>query len=98
VKHSRPDGAVLRNIAFANEKFGHAGGTGGLFLVTHDGGETWSPHTARKDAILQTSFSDEKHGLIRTFGSLLFTIDGGENWTNVSAGQNSDDIKHFAGA
>src|SRR5438132_5809363 len=25
VKHSKPDGAVLLNIAFANEKFGYAG-------------------------------------------------------------------------
>jgi hypothetical protein len=95
VKHAKQGGAVLLNIDFANEKFGYAAGTGGLFLITEDGGETWSPHTAGKAAILQISFSDEKHGLIRTFASLLFTIDGGENWTIVSAGQNSEDIKHF---
>jgi Photosynthesis system II assembly factor YCF48 len=95
VKHTTPDGAVLLNIGFANEKFGYAAGTSGLFLITEDGGETWSPHTAGKDAILQASFSDEKHGLIRTFTSLLFTIDGGANWAVASAGQNSEDIKHF---
>lgn len=95
VKHTTPDGAVLLNISFANEKFGYAAGTGGLFLTTEDGGETWTSHTAGKDAILQASFSDEKHGLIRTLTSLQFTIDGGTNWALVSAGQNSEDIKHF---
>jgi len=95
VKHETPDGAVLLNIAFANDKFGYAAGTGGLFLTTEDGGETWFPHSAGKDSILQVSFSDTKHGLIRTFTSLLFTVDGGTNWSVVSAGQNSDDIKRF---
>jgi photosystem II stability/assembly factor-like uncharacterized protein len=95
VKHETTDGALLLNIGFANDKFGYAAGTGGLFLTTEDGGETWSPHSAGKDAILQVSFSDTKHGLIRTFTSLLFTVDGGANWSVVSAGQNSEDIKRF---
>jgi Photosynthesis system II assembly factor YCF48 len=96
VKHKTTDGAVLLNIGFANDKFGYAAGTGGLFLTTQDGGDTWDPHSEGKDAILQVSFSDTKHGLIRTFGSLLFTTDGGARWEVVSAGQNSDDIKHFS--
>jgi hypothetical protein len=95
VKHEATGGAVLLNIGFVNDRFGYAAGTSGLFLSTEDEGETWSPHSAGKDAILQVSFSDPKHGLIRTFTSLLFTIDGGTNWAVVSAGQNSDDIKHF---
>ena len=95
VKHQTTDGAVLLNIGFANDKFGYAAGTGGLFLITEDGGETWSPHSAGKDSILQVSFSDAKHGLIRTFTSLMFTVDGGANWSVVSTGQNSDDIKRF---
>jgi Photosynthesis system II assembly factor YCF48 len=95
VKHKTTDGALLLNIGFANDKFGYAAGTGGLFLTTEDGGETWVPHSEGKDAILQVSFSDTKHGLIRTFTSLLFTTDGGANWEVVSGGQNSDDIKHF---
>jgi photosystem II stability/assembly factor-like uncharacterized protein len=95
VKHGTADGAVLLNIGFANDKFGYAAGTGGVFLTTEDGGETWSSHSAGKDAILQVSFSDPKHGLIRTFTSLLFTLDGGASWAVVSAGENADDIKHF---
>ncbi len=95
VKHKTTDGAVLLNIGFANDKFGYAAGTGGLLLTTEDGGETWAPHSEGKDAILQVSFSDPMHGLIRTFTSLLFTINGGATWEVVSAGQNSDDIKHF---
>ena len=95
VKHKATDGAVLLNIGFANDKFGYAAGTGGLFLTTEDGGETWFPHSAGKDAILQVSFSDAKHGLIRTFTSLLFSVDGGANWLIVSSRQNSEDIKRF---
>jgi len=95
VKHQTTDGAVLLNIGFANDKFGYAAGTGGLFLTTEDGGETWTPHSAGRDAILQISFSDPKHGVIRTSPSLLFTIDGGANWSVVSAEQNSEDIKRY---
>jgi hypothetical protein len=95
VKHETTNGGVLLNIGFANDKFGYAAGTGGRFLITEDGGETWSPHSAGKDSILQVSFSDPKHGLIRTLTSLLFTVDGGANWSVVSAGQNSDEIKRF---
>lgn len=95
IRHKTVDGAVLLNIGFANDKFGYAAGTGGLFLTTEDGGQTWAPHSAGKGAILQVSFSDTKHGLIRTFTSLLFTTDGGAKWEVVPEGQNSDDIKHF---
>ncbi len=95
VKHEVTDGAVLLNIGFANEQFGYAAGTGGRFLTTEDGGETWSPHSAGKDAILQVSFSDTKRGLIRTFASLLFSVDGGVNWSVVSVGQNTEEVKRF---
>ncbi len=95
LKHKTAEGAVLLNIGFANDEFGYAAGTGGLFLTTEDGGETWTSHSEGKDAILQVSFSDAKHGLIRTLTSLLFTLDGGASWAVVSAGQNSEDIKHF---
>ena len=64
-------------------------------LTTEDGGETWFSHSAGKGAILQISFSDAKHGLIRTFTSLLFTVDGGANWLVVSSRQYSEDIKRF---
>ena len=95
VKHETIDGAVLLNIGFANDKFGYVAGTGGLFLTTEDGGETWVPHSEGKDAILQISFADIKHGLIRTPSSLLFTTDGDASRPVVSEGQNADNIKRL---
>jgi hypothetical protein len=95
VKHKTADGPVLLNIGFASDRFGYAAGTAGLFLTTEDGGETWVPRLVGRDAILQLSFSDVKHGLIRTFSALLFTTDGGMTWETVSGGHNADEIKHF---
>src|SRR5208282_2219106 len=95
VKHQTADGGLLLNIAFANSKFGYAAGSGGLILTTEDGGETWLPHAGISETILQVSFADPQHGLIRTPGSLLFTVDGGLHWSTVSAGQNSEKIKQF---
>jgi photosystem II stability/assembly factor-like uncharacterized protein len=95
VKHQMVDGGSLLNIDFADSRFGYAAGTGGLILTTVDGGETWVPHSGISETILQISFSDLQHGLIRTPTSLLFTVDGGLHWSEISAGQNSDDIKHF---
>jgi hypothetical protein len=83
------------NIDFASDGFGYAAGTGGSFLTTDDGGKTWLSHSMGKDAILQASFSDAQHGIIRTPGSLLFTADGGSHLSVVSDGQNADEIKHF---
>jgi photosystem II stability/assembly factor-like uncharacterized protein len=95
VKHQTADGGLLLSIAFADSKFGYAAGSGGLILTTADGGETWLPHAGIKDTILQVSFADQQHGIIRTPQSLLFTADAGLHWSTVSAGQNSEDIKQF---
>jgi hypothetical protein len=95
VKHQMVDCGLLLNIDFADSKFGYAAGTGGLLLTTIDGGETWMPHAGISETILQISFSDLQHGLIRTATSLRFTVDGGMHWSDVTAGQNSDEIKHF---
>ena len=95
VKHHTPDGNSLLNIDFVNDSFGYATGTGGSFLTTEDGGKTWLSRSIGKDTILQASFSDSQHGIIRTPSSLLFTADGGQHVSVVSDGQNADDIKHF---
>jgi hypothetical protein len=95
VKHQTVDGALLLNIDFADSKFGYAAGTSGLILTTVDGGETWVPRSGTGETILQASFADLQHGLVRTPTSLQFTVDGGLHWAAVSAGQNSEDIKHF---
>jgi len=43
-KHQTPDGEILFDISFVDDKIGHAPGTGGLLLSTDDGGETWKAH------------------------------------------------------
>jgi len=95
VKHQTADGGLLLNIDFADSKFGYAAGTGGLLLTTVDGGESWVPHPGITETILQVSFGNPEHGIIRTPTSLLFTLDGGLHLSPVSEGQNSEDIKHF---
>jgi Photosynthesis system II assembly factor YCF48 len=95
VKHRAPNGNSLLNIDFVNDSFGYATGTGGSFLTTEDGGKTWLSRSIGKDTILQASFSDPQHGIIRTPSSLLFTTDGGQHVSAVSDGQNADDIKRF---
>jgi photosystem II stability/assembly factor-like uncharacterized protein len=96
LKHQKSDGSLLLNIDFADSKFGYAAGTGGLLLTTVDGGENWVSHPGVTETILQVSFANPEHGIIRTPTSLLFTLDGGLHWSPVSEGQNSEDIKHFA--
>jgi len=95
IKHNTPDGNALLNIEFVTEYFGYATGTGGIFLTTEDGGKSWVSRSVGKDTILQASFSDPQHGIIRTTSSLLFTLDGGEHLSVVSGGQNADVVKQF---
>jgi photosystem II stability/assembly factor-like uncharacterized protein len=95
VRQQKVDGPVLLSINFADEKFGYAAGVNGSLLMTEDGGQNWTARPAARDAILQVSFSDPRHGLIRTFSSLLFTADGGITWSEISAGENADQMKTF---
>ncbi len=95
LRHQAPDGNLLLSMGFANEKFGYAAGTGGLLLMTEDGGTTWTPRSANGETVLQVSFADAKTGLIRTADRLLFTADGGANWSAVSAGANGEALKNF---
>jgi len=95
VKHQTDGGGLLLNIDFADTKFGYAAGSAGLLLTTVDGGETWVQRPGMNQTILQVSFSDPQHGLLRTLSSLLFTADGGSHWAAVSAGKNSALINHF---
>ncbi len=50
LRHSRPDGTLLLNIAFVDEKVGHAAGRDGVLLSTVDGGKTWNSHTASEES------------------------------------------------
>src|SRR5712692_8768495 len=85
-------------ICGTDETIAVSSDNGAHWQVKHqmvDGGETWVPRSGISETILQISFSDLQHGLIRTPTSLLFTVDGGLHWSEVSAGRNSADIKHF---
>ena len=95
MKHQTAGGGLLLNMEFAGPKFGYAAGTGGLLLTTIDGGDTWEPRPGISGTILQASFADPQHGLIRTGTALQFTVDGGLHWSAVSAAQNSEDMKNF---
>jgi len=95
IRHQVADGGLLLQIAFSDDQFGYAVGSGGVLLTTEDGGTTWLPHKLGQETILQGSFSSSKHGLIRTPSSLLFTTDGGETLLPVAAGQSADALKRF---
>jgi photosystem II stability/assembly factor-like uncharacterized protein len=75
-KHLNPDGEVLVDISFVNEKVGHAGGTGGLLLSTDDGGQTWKSHIA-PGAVRAFSFADALNGIA--------VISEGHNSSRVSS-------------
>ena len=62
LKHEKVDGQILLNIAFVNEKVGHAAGNGGLILTTVDGGSTWTAHNIGDD-IREFSFADSENGI-----------------------------------
>jgi hypothetical protein len=65
------------------------------FLLPRMGERLGSRTQLARVRSLQISFSDAKHGLIRTSTSLLFTVDGGANWRVVSSRQYAEDIKRF---
>jgi hypothetical protein len=70
--HADSGGALLLGINFASTNFGYAFGTGGTVLTTNDGGKTWTTQKFGTETILQASFSDATHGLIRTQTSLAY--------------------------
>jgi hypothetical protein len=72
--HNEGGGELLLGIGFPSETFGYAYGTRGTVMFTADGGATWTRRKLGNDTILQASFSDAAHGLIRT-SSGLFCLD-----------------------
>lgn len=95
IMHHTPGGAWLSHIDFSNSKFGYSAGTGGLLLMTEDSGESWMPHPGLSDTILQISFADPQHGLVRVAKSLLFTTDGGSHWSALSKRQAPKGVEQF---
>jgi Photosynthesis system II assembly factor YCF48 len=95
IKRNTPGGPSLSHIDFANSKFGYSAGTDGLLLMTEDGGESWIAHPGLSETILQISFADSQHGLVRVPKSLLFTTDGGSHWSAVNERQHPEGVEHF---
>ncbi len=94
-KHKDPKGALLLELRFVDRKFGYAAGTGGTVLFTEDGGETWTTQKLTDEAILQASFGDPQHGVIRTTSALLSTVNGGQTWQPVVPAADPDWLKKF---
>jgi Photosynthesis system II assembly factor YCF48 len=58
--------------------------TGGIVMVTHDGGHTWQAMPAPAEA--QTvCFSDADHGWLGADGLLYRSADGGRTWTALTS-------------
>ncbi|HEY0459770.1 MAG TPA: YCF48-related protein [Pyrinomonadaceae bacterium] len=87
--------AWLHDVYFSDENHGFIAGSGGTFLETRNGGNTW---TKRKnftaDKILQIYFTDAFKGWLlcerdpfsrgaQSISYLMKTTDGGENWERV---------------
>jgi photosystem II stability/assembly factor-like uncharacterized protein len=87
--------AWLRDVYFLNEKTGWITGSGGTFLETKDGGETWrQTDKFTNDAILQVYFADERNGWLLCERDVynrgasmpsyvLRTRDGGAKWEKL---------------
>jgi hypothetical protein len=74
--HVSDGGALLLGMEFASDRFGYAYGSGGAFLTTTDGGETWNSEKIGTENILRASFVDATHGILRTTSSLLYRAGG----------------------
>lgn len=62
VAHQSPGSGTLLNIAFVDDKVGHAAGADGRLLATTDGGETWTQHDVG-GKIWVFSFADASNGI-----------------------------------
>ncbi len=95
VKQRATTFAWLYDVTFVDAKKGFIVGSGGSFLETNDGGETWSKRkNFTGDALKQVYFADTSNGWLLcerdifnrgANGSsyMLRTADGGETWEKV---------------
>lgn len=95
-RNSVKGGGLLLSIAFADDHFGYATGTGGFLLVTADGGKVWSRVKAPTYVVYSASFSDQLHGLVSTPRAIYSTADGGTTWLPVKLDFGSDELKKFS--
>lgn len=95
VQHQKQDGEVLLNIAFSDEKTGHAAGTGGLILSTTDSGQTWTAHRGGP-TIQSFSFAGAAAGIAEVDGHVSLTADGGAHWQEVVAMHTDPKVQPFS--
>jgi len=95
-QHAMKGGGILLDIGFTGDKFGYAAGTGGVLLVTNDGGTTWNRVKAPEQVIYEASFADERHGLVHARRAIYSTADGGVTWVPVRIDSGSEELKGFS--
>src|SRR5712692_9688991 len=84
IRHREANAGVLLSVRWANEKLGFSGGTGGLLMLSTDGGTTWQKiPTSFSDPVLDLSFADAERGIAVTTAAVMYTNDGGKNWQTV---------------
>jgi len=92
IKHHVDGGALLLGIGFTSDTFGYAFGTGGTVVTTTDSGATWSSKKFGAETILQASFADPTHGIVRTRTTLAY-LNGDGVLHPVQA--SADVLQHF---
>lgn len=82
---------TLHTIQVVNPDFICAGGDGGIFVKTNDGGDTWTSEDITIYDITSIFFVNEFKGWIGldVANKLLKTDDGGNTWSEVEIGESS---------
>lgn len=81
-------GETLNQIYFTSPQNGIVIGDNGVFLITTDAGETWTPVPEAPDNVdyNSISFPTATTGYVSGVGAVLRTTDGGEQWELVYEG------------
>lgn len=95
VKHWQKNGSVLKLIAFSNDRFGFAAGSGGALLLSENGGAKWFPIRGVRNSIYNASFSDVQNGIVETENGIEYTHDSGTIWKDVSYLKSAGELRQF---
>ncbi len=95
IKHQNAGGSALLSIGFANDRIGYSTGTGGVLLLTADGGSTWNQVKVGTEPIHSAAFADAGHGLIHTASAVEFTSNGGTSWDIPSVLKSDAQLNKF---
>jgi photosystem II stability/assembly factor-like uncharacterized protein len=79
--------ALLRAVAFVDDRYGWAVGKFGTILHTSDAGNVWIPQFSGVDSTLfDVDFSDSLTGMASGTNAVVFTSDGGATWRRTNVG------------